>query len=447
MNTHTLDLDSNGTVDKIESIIIKHSKEFGSESPLILDMSRIDFITVETLVFLTSFISKRKSANLITKLKYPENPKVRTFLYSSRFFHLIEEVAQINIKDLVIDLPGYFDKTYLSFDRFEKRRNFVEIGGQKRELTDEDYIEYLKKTGFYPLVSLPFEDDSQKSITLKEEPNNWTGGKPLISIIQKNLPEDVIIGDKISKHIIYESITNSIRHPKSTKLVVSCIASKGFYTLVIWDNGESIVDTLINALKNDKPIKIETSLIDDNPHSCYCIPNVEITGRPKVSDFDFRFSFEVPDLKNNEVGKEYIKQRRFILLAALFPGISRDPYGLDYEKIEHIERPQLTGRGLTYLINTAVRSLGGEVRIRTGNYFINIKKAEKAYLTLPNLFFNEFKDKYYVIDMKEKYIAEGITPNGKTTISSLFKAKLKKLDEGVGDFYGNMITIHIPQNN
>ncbi len=442
-----LNFGSKGLVNEVEEKIITHLKTFGSDEAITLDMSSIGFIRVEALVYLTSFIAKRKSKNLETKIKYYNNESIRKFLHNSRFFEVVKDVSGIDIHDLAVDLPQNFDETYLAVDYFNKPKHEFSPEGYSRKLSEKEKVEYLRDKGFYPLTSLPFNDDLEKSYTLKEEPKNWTEGKPLVSIIQKNLPDKVIIGDKISKHIIYESITNAIRHPNSKKLIISCISQENHYTLVIWDNGESIIDTLKNELLKGNAIKTEDA--EDDFHSCYCIVKEKKPGTPKADDFDYYFSFEVPDLAVTEEGKEYRKQDWFILLASLFPGITRDPKGIDYQQSQALnqeQKPPLTGRGLTYLINAAVRNFGGEVRIRTSNCFINIKKAEKDYKSLPDLFFGKFKKDYYVIDLKNKYDSETITPQGKKIINSLFRAKIQALPKNEADFHGNMITIHIPKD-
>ncbi len=441
----TINLDPLGLVDKVEGKIIDCLPQSEPVNSLLLDMSFVEFIRVEALMYLVSFITKRKVKNLNTKIKYFSNEKIRKFLHNCRFFETIKDVADIDIHDLVIDLPQYFDKTSFAVDCFRKPKYKFSTEGYSRELSEQERIEQLRDIGFYPLTSLPFGDDSEKSYTLKEEPKNWTEGKPLISIIQKNLPEKVTIEDKISKHIIYESITNAIRHPNSKKLVISCIGQENHYTLVIWDNGESIIDTLKTELQKGHSIKTDDS--EDDFHSCYCILKEKKPGPPKADDFQYYFSYEVPDFAETEKGKEYKKEDWFVLLSSFFPGVTRDPMAIDYKQnqILHDEhKPSFAGRGLTYLINAAVRTFGGEVRVRTGNYFINIKKAEKDYKTLPKLFFNKFKKDYYVIDLKDKYDVEKIMPQNKKIINSLFRAKFQKLPNYAA-FHGNMITIHIPR--
>jgi hypothetical protein len=442
----TIEFEPLGLVDRVEHQIIANLKAIEEEQCLVLDMTSINFIRLETLVYLVAFIAHRKKQNLDTKIKYYTNDSIRKFLHNSRFFETLKDVIGLDIHDLAIDLPPYFDKTSLDVDYFFKPKYEFLPDGITRVLTDKERLEHWRDIGFYPLTSLPFSTDPEKSFTLKEEPKNWTEGKPLVSIIQRNLPDKILIGDKISKHIIYESITNAIRHPKCHKLVISCMKQEKFYTLVIWDNGESIVDTLMSELKKGNSIKAEDSI--DDFHSCYCIQTEKNPGPPKAEYFKYFFSFEVPDLTIQEDILNYRSKEWFVLLSSLFPGITRDPKGTDYQQSEILnqeEKPTKTGRGLTYLINAAVRNFGGEVRIRTSNYFINVKRADKEFKTLPDLFFKKFKDEYFVIDYKSKYEEAGITPHNKKIINSLFKAKIHEFPKVTGDFHGNMITIHIPQ--
>lgn len=435
-------------VNDIEKNIILNLNTIEEQKQILLDFSNTQFIRIEALMYLISYISSRKRSNYNTKIKYFSNEKMRKYFYVTRFFETLQDISGLTIYDIVEDLPPNFEETYFSKDFFNKKK-YDFSSDTPREMTDIERLSHWERIGFYPLTSLPFSTDSEKSYTLKEEPKKWTEGKTIISIIQKNLSNNAIIGDKISRHIIYESITNSIRHPKSEKFVITSCKQEKYYTLILWDNGDSIVDTLLKELEDGNPIKLPESNEDKHLHSCYCINKKKHPGRPVAEDFDYIFSYDVPDLEEKDAKYHYRKEKWFILLSSLFPGITRDPNGFDYEK-SNILSPenrssQTGGRGLTYLINTAVRYLGGEVRIRTSNFFLNIKKAENAKKTLPPLFFNKFKDECYVIDYRDLYAKENITPENKKIISCLYQAKINTLSHETMKFYGNMITIHIPQ--
>jgi hypothetical protein len=432
-----------GLVADVEQTIIENLKQSSKNDCLLLDFSNeklVQYIQLETLIYLVSFIAKRKSENFETKIKYFSNEKIRNFLHVARFFEVIKDLTGMSISEIAVELPDWFNTSKYAKDIFDQEKiSFSKEIGNNIPLNDSERLEHYQNIGFYPLTSLPFKSEKEKSYTLKNEPNKWTESQSIVSVIQRNLPDKkVIIGDKISKHIIYESITNSVRHPESHNLVIASKKQNEYYTLIIWDDGKSIVDTLMNELKQGNCIKTIDSIEDI--HSCYCIHKEEKkTGKPDVTDFDYYFSHEVPNV--NE--ENYKKEEWFVLLSSLFPGITRDPKGEDFDKsiLKEEERPVLTGRGLTYLINTAVRIFGGEVRIRTGNYFLNIQQANKKYKTLPNLFFDKYKNDYYVMDYKDKYASEDISPQEKIIIESVFKAKYEER----GSFHGNMVTIHIPQ--
>jgi len=430
-------------VEDVESIIVKELENLSSEEKSIeLDFSNVTYIPIETLVYLISFISKRKSGNLETKMRYYRNEDIRKIIWWSRFFETLKDVTGLTIYEIVTDLTDGFEKSKYAKDPLSLPRYTYTQEGESSILSEEERLEMYQKKGFYPLTSLKFLNDEEKSITLKEEPKKWTKSQQIISVIQRNLP-DVTIGDNISKHIIYESITNSIRHPNSNHFLITSKRQNDYYTIVIWDNGKSIIDTLMDELKNGKSIKNETPSFDDT-HSCYCVrkEDVEIKGKPKDTNFDFYFSYETPKLND----KTYRSEIWFILLSSLFPGISRDPEGLDtlpmYNKEPNFQN---TGRGLMYLINAAVRIFGGEVRIRTGNYFINIQKADKKYKTLPEIFINKYKNDYYVIDYQKT--SDSVEFKEKIILDSLFRAKFVKYHEEFGNLLGNMITIQIPQKN
>ena len=55
----------NGLVDKVEEQIIAHLRQYGEDESLLLDMSSIDFIRVEAMVYLTSFIATAENRRIL----------------------------------------------------------------------------------------------------------------------------------------------------------------------------------------------------------------------------------------------------------------------------------------------------------------------------------------------------------------------------------------------
>jgi hypothetical protein len=422
------------TVEDLEQELLNiYKKNDGLINQLEIDLLEATHIRVEALVYLFAFLLKRFQNSQTTYLVYPQNWNARNFIKTFRLFEVIYESTGMRPIDYVKRLPENFSQT----DYFEK--NVL--------VSEKEKISYHEKKGYYPLTTLKFKTKDDKLFTLKEEPKKWTEGQPIISIIQKNLPKGVYVGDNISRNIVYESITNSIRHPRSDKLTVNCIKEDNQYIFTIWDNGEGILNTLKKELQSGNSIK-DTTELDTDPHFCFCMEKEKgKSGKPKVENFNFFFSDEIPEI--NGV-LDYKKEDWFILLASFFPGITRDPKGDDYKngvlKGENDNKQENTialGRGLSYLLNTAVNIFGGEVRVRTGNYFVNIKKAVKKYGSMPKM----FKSKYPAYEVIEYNAINEIESTSKIekVIQAVYRVKIEK-KEYLPEFYGNMITVQIPQN-
>ena len=115
-----------------------------------------------------------------------------------------------------------------------------------------------------------------------------------------------------------------------------------------------------------------------------------------------------------------------LLLSSFFPGVSRDPKGLvnwinSPDPEDRDELYKHPGMGLTTLINAAVDLMGGQVSVRTSNYFLNIKTP-----TDPTPL-NEYKK----LSADNKY-------------NQFYQAKITRLNPESNLFDGNMLTVRIP---
>jgi hypothetical protein len=442
-------LDGYVSVKKLQEKILELKENINNIQDLVIDLEDASNIRIESIVALLSIITWRlKKENKIersftTKVKYPKDKQVKSFLSRIRFFEVIRDISGVDVLDYLLDPDEHFDKSQFGHDYYNNDQEF-----------QNERIAKLTSSGFHPLVSLSFSSEMEQAITLKEVPPKWKEGNDLVSKIQNELPSQIRIGDKVSKHIIYESITNAIRHPGSNKLVVCCI-KEGFgddarYILVIWDNGDSIIKTLQTRLQGAESIKAISNLPEDI-YSCFCKrkgDSLPKGRRPKdADDFDYFFSNEIPDLNESDIMKSYKKEPWYILLSSFFLGVTRDPHGDDYSKtsLKEVEKPTFGGRGLTYLLNEAVRSFGGEVRIRTDCFFMNIKQGEKDYKDLPKRFVLRFKDKFYIRKFKSIYDSvEVLKPDKREIIDCLYRFNVEEYNSPVSEFYGNMLTIQFP---
>ena len=176
---------------------------------------------------------------------------------------------------------------------------------------------------------------------------------------------------------------------------------RGHLTICFWDDGESVVDTLKEAIIEHKTIRSM-----DTPE---LYANYELTvqgedgkkSEPLVVRSDF-----VPNEKT---------QDELVLLAATFPGITRDVTGaghiVDPDVLKKDHRLGLPGMGLYVLTSEVVEVYGGTVSFRTKNYFLNIKGWEGG-------------------------------TSDKTGVQ--YMAKVRKYGEWLPPFQGNMVTIRLP---
>lgn len=444
----TIQLGPSGQLDDIERQFLSSIKNFDLTQELEIGINSIEFICIESLIFLVSLVSRRMKDNLRTKIIFPSS-NLKSFIITSRLFETISSITGLHTTEFVTNLPSNYSWSIAFADYFDKTSYEFTSTGERIKLSDEDKVQHLIDIGFYPLLPLPFSNSLEKKTTLKEEPKKWTDDKNIINLIQKHISGKINIGNNISKHIIYESITNAIRHPNSQDLVISCVKERdNCFKLIIWDSGDSIIDTLLYELESGNPIKtIEESL--DDPQSCYCRKKFKRPGPPKIEYFDYYFSHEVPTTKPLRPEDEYKKEKWFILLSSLFPGITRDPDTRDYQDsgvLQDESKPILGGRGLTYLVNEVVRHLDGILKIRTGNQLLEITRAEKDNTTFPDLFIKKYGEEYFVLDWREKYHSQNMTPINKRILDSLFEITLTDFDGPYEDFYGNLFIIQIPIN-
>lgn len=422
------------TVGSLEKDLISLFQESeDSLEQIEINLRGATHLRVEALVYLFVLIVGRYESGKYTYLVYPKDWNARNFIKTFRLFEVINECTGLEPIDYVKELPINFKQTdYFNDNKFA---------------SEDEKIQYHERKGYYPLTALKFKTLEEKLFTLKEEPKKWTEGQPIVSIIQKNIPAGVYVGDNISRNVIYESITNSIRHPQSDRLTVNCIKEDNQYILTIWDNGDSILNTLKAELQKGNSIK-DKNEFDTDPHFCFCMDKEKSKpGKRTADSFNFYFSNEVPEI-NGVI--DYKKEDWFILLASFFPGITRDPNGNDYkdgvlstENDGTSDNVIAVGRGLSYLLNTAVNIFGGEVRVRTGEYFVNIKKAVNQYSSMPKLFKKAYPN-YEVIEYNAFEDSDDVSEIEKV-IQAVYRVKVEKYDT-LPKFHGNMITVQIPQN-
>jgi anti-sigma regulatory factor (Ser/Thr protein kinase) len=394
-------------VGEIEAIIRHLFLNICEPRLLKIDMNDVVYITAPCLIYLISFTENVLEKGYEVRYHLPADIGVRDILRIWRFPVVIREITGRGFASLVRneDLI-YFGESHLSGDYY---KTF--------SANDEGLAELIKKD-FFSLVSVPFSNDVEKSFAIDNQHRKWSE-EIIKSILKRHLATyDGVNENLIPNRIIYECMTNAFRHSKAVKLVTGAYFDRrgNFLTITFWDNGESIISTLRRALEENHLARVKDNDGNDLNLGIHFSISVKSNMKDELID-DYYHSDIDPTLESN-----YSE----LLLAAVTPGVSRDPYGKDIRfsrnpflesDIQQFNKP---GMGLTTLLNATIDLLDGSVAIRSGSYFVNFKKPTlKEYDNYTN-------------------------KSGKFKYKRLYKAKVIKYEDHVPTFKGNMITIRLP---
>jgi len=328
---------------------------------LIIDMSRSQYIEVATLMFLISYISSRVSSNLKTIIKIPIKKEVRDFFRLWNFPIALSNATNLSFVSFVdkADKEKYFGENE-SADSYTYKPRFK-----------DQSITRLVFENFFSIITLyPLEYSRTRLVS--DESMRWET-ELIKSILSKLLdgPESYI-----ASRIIFESMTNATRHSGATLIQT---ASKfnapfeegtdklGHFTVSIWDNGKSIIDTLSEAVINSKEMRLS-----ETPKLYYYVKVINKDAQGEIIRERLLHSGSLPN-KETSAGD--------LLLFTTFPGITSDITGKDHSVHADLERSDpmlaLPGMGLYVLMNTAIDIFGGSISFRSKDFFMNIKKAKR----------------------------------------------------------------------
>lgn len=433
-------------VGRVEKEIYHFFKDKDYSLAFLLDLSDVTYIQTPTaLVYLAQFIHKRDLENLRTYLRLPISNKVMIILYTWRFFEIIEELTGKQISYFIEGEIDRFPKT--KFEIGEKRF-YLDINQDYFDkYYKEDQVKKLVKKGFFSLICEPFKEENQKELTLKKQRRAWSTEKLITDVLQQNLLENVPIGNLLPNTIIFECLTNAINHPNSDHLVIGSFYDfsnggdtkkgnedkLGYFTIVIWDDGDSIIKTLFD------PIKLGISI-----RSKEYFELAQKTG--------YRSWFRIiredysKETRNEYFFYDYLPNKKTlddeILISSFLPGISRLPRILEkkistnesnnqtQESVEEtVDISSGSGMGLTYLLKAVTKDLNGSIHVRTDNYLLEITRARKGGGIV------EYNDMFFYKKINEKQ---------KKDVDFFCKSKLRYYPTKGGPFMGNMFTIKIP---
>ena len=383
-------LPSIGTVKAIEdAVYASYEQSGGVPESLELDFSKCTYVELASLIFIVAIVADRERHGLETRMRLPASKDVRDFFRIWNLPEAIRKATGIPFASLVInnDLKYFGENAAPSDNKYTGR---VLDDGITRLLSDR----------FFAILTFQVDELRSRTRLVTQESERWE--QQLVkSVLSKHVggPDGYV-----ASRIIFESMMNAVRHPEGSIIQTgsrldgqgdSPQKAAGHLTVVFWDDGQSMVDTLGCALRNGKQIRAAN------------VPALDANYRVTVVDKGRKTSSLLPS--------SFVPQpdttEALVLVAALFPGITRDVEGKGHEVHPRLkeEAPALAlpGMGLHVLVNTVVDVFGGSLAFRTKNFFMNVKKAKQG-------------------DWEAKY-----------------SAKIERYDDS-RIFLGNMLTIRLP---
>lgn len=394
---HRLNLGEIVTSDLVENQLAHYYDQTDERRPLRLDFSNAVYIDIAALINCIATLVQRKEKGLESIIDYPRSKKVRDFLKVWRFPEAVEEATHTEFKDFMLpEQVKYFA---------EEQDTYTGIGDGVAALEyDLDWDGMpMAKRNFFEFTTFSTEKcrvilpEGPLSAAPRIESRKWTGTL-IREVLRKHLGSDNP-KDEVARVIVYEAMSNAVRHPKASiiqtvsrfmrKTGVSSVEEmaksprkiqskvkklKGSLRICIWDDGEFIANTLLNPLRDGKPVRA----VRLPPYMCERI-------FVQLRSFDETVENELvlDQSKDPSPGSPEFE----LLVASLYPGVSRtaaesipevEPYfeGLNSNVLV------APGMGLYALTRTVLDQFQGSLVIRSGNHRLAMEVAHDTYRQL-----------------------------------------------------------------
>jgi hypothetical protein len=332
-----------------------------SPADIELDMSFCDFIEPATLILLIALLRQRKFADQTTQIRLPVRKDVRDFLRRWEFPQAVHDATGCSFFSMVTENDRrYFGENSGHDDMKYHARVIDTFGGRERLLSK---VFYGIKT-FFPLN---LATDREKTVhAAMNQADEWKQ-EQVVDVLNRHLKKHN--SKRIASHIVFEAIWNALRHPSAKIIQTTCHyqapgehSRNGMLTIVFWDDGESIVDTLQAGIMSGRG---GTYIEAPELYADY------------VCKFEDRNGVAKPTTIRSDRKVDECDPRYQFLLASIFPGITSDITGREHLPNKELEEENkllsLPGMGLFVLVNMTAAVLGGSVSIRTAEFFMSIK--------------------------------------------------------------------------
>lgn len=377
-----------GSIGKLEDAVDDGCRAgTAHQQDVVFDFAEATFIELQALQYVIAFALARRRLGLATWMALPgghEGRDARDFLRRWKFPEAVQTALKMPFEQFVVPTDLQYFKKY---------------GGDTHA---QKYAERKHKTDSVAIIDQASDSSSSSGIY-------------------------------VASRIVFEAMTNAIRHPGAKFIQTSSLLRTGedsfhsgrsphepdffpFFTWKVDDYNEKgrisdeasdawSVEPVLSVLNKhlskggDSATKVSAnkhftvSFWDDGQPMDETLRAAIVQGIP-IRDRDypeFETEYHVrsktpngelpPEVISSSITPDKNSADQVILLSTLFPGITCDVSGRGHRAHTELLRaePKLAGHGmgLFALVRTAIDEFGGSVAFRTGKFFMSVKRARR----------------------------------------------------------------------
>ena len=316
----------------------------------LLDLRALEYIELPALLYLNGLFAVDRSlpADMRprTAVLLPTDPDVLRFLLRWNYLNAFADaVGAGSINDVIVgDSHNYQQRAAEIASLVEYT---TDPRGQKVQLLPRRYYEV--KSFLHP---------QSLSIDLAEDVAAAWCEPHVLDVLNKMMGPT--LGPWVAHNVIMQLLENALIHPHATVIQHCAQHERRTYLplkVALWDNGESIITTLRNGLKDGSVVGPGSEIADVDVEV-----HLKVRDERGVATVTAPFHLTKDDLRPREEHEDWK-----ILLSALMPGVSgRTRLG---------GVGDMLGLGLHRIAYSTTRSYGGEFIIRTRDVLIVVRPA------------------------------------------------------------------------
>jgi hypothetical protein len=342
-------LEGRVTLEAAERFLLDAFEAGGDDDgSLLFDLRKADYVEASVLLLTVAVLAARVRSDRTMTLRLPEERRLRDFLRVWNFQDVVEAACAVRLRDIV-----HADDTQYFGEGGEPLEPRLHSSSGPTTL-----LRLLEQDGFFACRSYRLGDEAAETTMVRQEWSRWRDAS-VVDLFRHFLSGDP---HELSRVIVTELTANAVEHPHARVACVTAAVEEpadadehSWLSLAVWDDGDSIIDTLRDAV-DDHTIRLARLLPPDR----FRLKPVGWATERTGLDSDW----------TPQAGAHPAE----FLIASLLPGITCKLPGSSYarrpEERDHVG----LGIGLYAVYRSAIDSFGGVIEVRTGAYRLRVSR-------------------------------------------------------------------------